>query len=46
MRIQKYRKIILTASGGPFLKKSKKISNIKPKYALKHPQWKMGKKYQ
>ena len=40
-------KIILTASGGPFLKKSKKkISNIKPKYALKHPQWKMGKKYQ
>ena len=38
-------KIILTASGGPFLKKSKKkISNIKPKYALKHPQWKMGKK--
>ena len=38
-------KIILTASGGPFLKKTKKqISNIKPKFALKHPNWKMGKK--
>ena len=38
-------KIILTASGGPFLKKStKEIKNIKPKLALKHPNWKMGKK--
>ena len=38
-------KIILTASGGPFLKKKiKEIKNIKPKYALKHPNWKMGKK--
>ena len=38
-------KVILTASGGPFLKKSyKNISNIKPKFALKHPNWKMGKK--
>ncbi len=38
-------KIILTASGGPFLNKSlKKITNISPKYALKHPNWKMGKK--
>ena len=38
-------KIILTASGGPFLNKSKKdILNIKPKYALNHPNWKMGKK--
>ena len=38
-------KIILTASGGPFLKKSsKKIKNIKPKLALKHPNWKMGRK--
>ncbi len=38
-------KVILTASGGPFLKKTKKqLSNIKPKYALKHPNWKMGKK--
>ena len=38
-------KIILTASGGPFLKKHKKdLLNIKPKFALKHPNWKMGKK--
>ena len=38
-------KIILTASGGPFLKKQKKdLLNIKPKFALKHPNWKMGKK--
>ena len=39
------KKIYLTASGGPFLnKKNSLISNIKPKYALKHPNWKMGKK--
>ena len=38
-------KIILTASGGPFLNVPKnKILNIKPKFALKHPNWKMGKK--
>ena len=39
------KKIFLTASGGPFLnKKLKNIKNIKPKLALKHPNWKMGKK--
>ena len=38
-------KIILTASGGPFLNLSeKKFNNIKPKDALKHPNWNMGKK--
>ena len=38
-------KIVLTASGGPFLNKSKKnLKNIKPKFALNHPNWKMGKK--
>ncbi len=37
--------IYLTASGGPFLnKKLKKIKNIHPNQALKHPNWKMGKK--
>ena len=37
--------IYLTASGGPFLnKKLKKIKNIHPNHALKHPNWKMGKK--
>ena len=38
-------KIYLTASGGPFLNKDlKNIKNIKPKFALNHPNWKMGKK--
>ena len=38
-------RVILTASGGPFLNKTKSnISNIDPKDALKHPNWKMGKK--
>ncbi len=39
------KKVILTASGGPFLNKSlKDIRNISPKKALNHPTWKMGKK--
>ncbi len=39
------KKIYLTASGGPFLKKKlSQIHNIKPKYALKHPNWSMGEK--
>ena len=38
-------KIILTASGGPFLNIPKrKFKNIKPNLAIKHPNWKMGKK--
>ncbi len=42
---QNIKKIYLTASGGPFLNfKLNKIKNIKPEYALKHPNWKMGKK--
>ena len=37
--------IILTASGGPFLNKSKKfIKKVNPELAIKHPNWKMGKK--
>ena len=37
--------IILTASGGPFLNiPIKKLEKIKPKQAIKHPNWKMGKK--
>ena len=44
-KIDDVKKIYLTASGGPFLnKKNSTIANIKPKYALKHPNWKMGKK--
>ena len=37
--------IIITASGGPFLKKPfHRLKKIKPKQAVKHPNWKMGKK--
>ena len=38
-------KIILTASGGPFINLPLvKFKNIKIKDAIKHPNWKMGKK--
>ena len=38
-------KIILTASGGPFLDSDiNKFDHITPKQALKHPTWDMGKK--
>ena len=45
--IDNIKKIYLTASGGPFLKKKlKDIQYIKPKYALRHPNWKWEKKLQ
>ena len=38
-------KIILTASGGPFLNlPEKEFNKIKPEDALNHPNWNMGKK--
>lgn len=38
-------KIILTASGGPFFKKTcKDLAHITPEQAIEHPNWKMGKK--
>ncbi len=38
-------KIILTASGGPFLEKSlSEFENITPEQACAHPNWEMGKK--
>ena len=44
-KINDVEKIILTASGGPFLNiPRKKFANISPKFALDHPNWKMGKK--
>ncbi len=37
--------ILITASGGPFLKLPyHKLKKVKPKEAIKHPNWKMGKK--
>lgn len=39
------RKIILTASGGPFFgKKRKELENVTSESALKHPNWDMGAK--
>ncbi len=39
------KKVYITASGGPFLNSPKnKFKSIKPISALKHPNWKMGKK--
>jgi len=44
-QVKSIKKIFITASGGPFLKHSnKQLKLIKPKDALKHPKWKMGKK--
>ncbi len=37
--------VIITASGGPFLKLPyQNFKTIKPKHAIKHPNWKMGSK--
>ena len=41
----KISRLILTASGGPFLKKKiDELKNVTPKEAIKHPNWSMGKK--
>lgn len=41
----KVSKLILTASGGPFLnKKISEMIDISPEEAIKHPNWSMGKK--
>lgn len=42
---QALRRVILTASGGPFLNRSvEDLSNISVEQALAHPTWKMGPK--
>ncbi len=39
------RRLILTASGGPFLDRSlAQLKDVTPKNALAHPNWQMGKK--
>jgi len=39
------KKIILTASGGPFRGMSReRLRNVTPEMALRHPNWSMGKK--
>jgi 1-deoxy-D-xylulose-5-phosphate reductoisomerase len=43
--VQSVNKIILTASGGPFLHLTKEdLQNVTVKDALNHPTWKMGNK--
>lgn len=43
--MQEVEKIILTASGGAFLRKSvSELDSVTPAAALKHPNWEMGKK--
>jgi len=42
---EEVEEIIITASGGPFLNiPQNKLNYVKPKEAIKHPNWKMGKK--
>lgn len=42
-RRQEVRRLVLTGSGGPFLRTPRKLfDTITPEQALKHPVWKMG----
>jgi 1-deoxy-D-xylulose-5-phosphate reductoisomerase len=42
---EQVRRIILTASGGPFREwKAEDLENVTPEQALKHPTWNMGSK--
>jgi len=42
---EEVEEIIITASGGPFLNTTiNKLKKVKAKQAIKHPNWKMGKK--
>lgn len=44
-QIKDVRKVILTASGGPFFKRVRQeMENVSLEEALNHPRWKMGKK--
>lgn len=43
--IKDVKRLILTASGGPFVGRQKKeLMDVRPEDALKHPRWHMGKK--
>jgi 1-deoxy-D-xylulose-5-phosphate reductoisomerase len=44
-RPEEVRRIILTASGGPFREMSASgLENVRPEDALRHPTWRMGRK--
>jgi 1-deoxy-D-xylulose-5-phosphate reductoisomerase len=38
------RKLILTSSGGPFLRRKGSLAQVTVKEALRHPRWRMGPK--
>ena len=42
--INSIKNIFLTASGGPFFGKNVNLKKVTPLQAIKHPNWKMGKK--
>lgn len=43
--LEEVKRLILTASGGPFLKRDREeLKNITPKEAASHPRWSMGQK--
>jgi 1-deoxy-D-xylulose-5-phosphate reductoisomerase len=42
--INSVKYIYLTASGGPFFGKKINLNKVSPSQAVKHPNWKMGKK--
>ena len=43
-RLDMVEKIILTASGGPYLDKPDAMSRATPQQAVQHPNWRMGQK--
>ena len=42
--VQSVSRLVLTASGGPFLDAPTDMSRVTPEQALAHPRWKMGPK--
>lgn len=43
-RPESVRKLIVTSSGGPFLKRKGSLARVTVKEALRHPRWRMGPK--
>lgn len=43
-RIPEVAELILTASGGPFLREPEDLERVTPAMALRHPRWRMGPK--
>ncbi len=43
-RPEEVRRLVLTASGGPFLSEPEDLAGVSPSDALRHPVWSMGSK--